>query len=257
LTATSDGSVAIFDPATGTRVRALGELGGVFSMRWSPDGQKIAALTMGGDVWVWNVNGGILRKILAGTVGAVAIAFSNDSKWLVRSGEPADTLFAVDGGSDRKLLDAHQAAALVVAFSPDDKTVLVAGMGFLSTWDVASGAPRLRIATQGLVTAAAFFDDGRYVIAGGLDRRMHVWDAETGAELLAFAVPAQPIKLVIDGARIAILAGGSATVWNVPAFQGSLDDLRARARCSLDLEVVDALLKAHSIDSAACNRTAW
>jgi hypothetical protein len=31
----------------------------------------------------------------------------------------------------------RQGAAVVVAFSPDNKTVLVAGLGFLSTWDIA------------------------------------------------------------------------------------------------------------------------
>src|SRR5262245_50920876 len=30
-----------------------------------------------------------------------------------------------------------------------------------------------------------------------------------------------------------------------------------RPRCRLDLEVVDAHLRAHSIDIAACNRVAW
>jgi hypothetical protein len=55
-------------------------------------------------------------------------------------------------------------------------------------------------------------------------------------------------------ARIAILAGRGGVVWTVPAFPGTLDDLRERARCSLDVEVVDAHPRAHSIDLAACNR---
>ena len=91
-----------------------------------------------------------------------------------------------------------------------------------------------------------------------MDRRVHVWNADSGAELLAFAVPAYPRKIAIDrnSARIAVLAG-RAMVWTVPAFPGTLDDLRERARCRLDLEVVDAHLRAHSIDIAACNRDAW
>jgi hypothetical protein len=88
---------------------------------------------------------------------------------------------------------------------------------------------------------------------------MHVWNADDGAELLAFSVPSQPHKIVIDrsGGRIAVLAGRGVTVWTIPAFQGTLDDLRERARCSLDLEVVDAHLQARAIDLAACNRAAW
>jgi WD40 repeat protein len=129
-------------------------------------------------------------------------------------------------------------------------------LGFLSTWDIATAAPRLHIATDGFITSAAFFDNGTYIIAGGMDRRVHVWNADSGAEVLAFTVPGHPRKIVIDraSARVAVLAGRGAMVWTVPAFPGTLDDLRERARCSLDLDVVDAHLRAHSIDIAACNR---
>jgi WD40 repeat protein len=226
-------------------------------IRWSHDGRRVAALATAGNMSVWDVRGSVVREIPKGNLSGGNLAFSNDGKWLARGGEPADTLFALDGGSDRKLFEAsRQGAALVVAFSPDNKTVLVAGLGFLSTWDIATATPRLRIATEGFITSAAFFDHGTYIIAGGLDRRMHVWNADSGAELLAFTVPALPRKIVIDpsSARIAILAGRGGVVWTVPVFPGTLDDLRERARCALDVEVVDAHLRAHSIDLAACNR---
>jgi len=166
---------------------------------------------------------------------------------------------AITDEKGRWILEARPGAALVVAFSPDDKTVLVAGMGFLSTWNIAGAAPRLRIATNGWITSAAFLDNGKYIIGGGTDRRVHVWNAESGAELLAFTVPELPRKIVVErsGARVAVLAGRAAIVWTVPAFGGTLDDLRERVRCRLDLEVVDAHLRAHSIDIAACNRVAW
>ncbi len=252
-----NGTVAIQDPATSAR--ALGRLADVQSIRWSPDGRRIAAMTTLGDVVVWNVNGTVVRKIPSGNAPAPSIAFSNDGRWLARGGEPADTLFALDGGSDRKLAETRPGAALVVAFSPGDQTALVAGTGFLSTWDIATAAPRIRITTSGWITAAAFFDHGRYIIAGGTDRRVHVWNAETGAELLAFALPARPRKIVVEqgGARIAVIAGRGAIVWMVPAFAGSLEDLRERGRCRLDLEVVDAHLQARAIERTACNGAAW
>jgi WD40 repeat protein len=256
--ATSDGTVTIFDAETGTRTRTLGKIGSVYSLRWSPNGRRIAAVTSRGSVTAWDVDGSVVATIPSGSIGAGAIAFSNDSKWLARSGAPADTLYSLDGGSGRKLLGA-QSTVTALAFSPDDKTVLAAGLGFLSTWDLATGAQRIRVATDGIVTAAAFFGNGAYIIAGGMDRRIHVWSADSGAELLAFALPAVPRKIAVDrsGVRIAVLAGRGTTIWTMPTFQGTLEELRDRARCSLDLEVVDAHLQAHSIDTAACNRTAW
>jgi WD40 repeat protein len=257
-TATSDGTVAIWNPATGTRVRTFGKFSPVRSILWSSDGRRIAALAWGSDVSVWDVGGSVVRQIPPGNLPATTIALSNDGKWLARSGEPADTLFALDGGSDRKLLTAdRQGPALVVAFSPDDRTVLVAGLGFLSTWNIETAAPRLRIATDGFITSSAFFANGAYIVASGLDRRVHVWDADSGAELLAFAAAARKIITEPTGSRISFLTGRGAFVWTVPAFPGTLGDLRERARCVLDLEVVDAQLRAHSIDIAACNRVAW
>jgi WD40 repeat protein len=246
--------------ATATQIRSLGNISPVKWIRWSPDGRRVAALATAGNVSVWDDRGSVVRKIPKGNFAGGNMAFSNDGKWLARGGEPADTLFALDGGRDRKLLEAsRQGAAVVVAFSPDDKTVLVAGLGFLSTWDIATAAPRLRIATDGFITSATFFENGSYIVGGGMDRRVHVWNADSGAEVLAFTVPAHPRKIVIDrtSARVAVLVGGAAMLWTVPTFPGTLDDLRERTRCSLDLEVVDAHLRAHSIDIAACNRVAW
>ena len=258
-TATADGSVALWDPAAGTRIRSLGTVSPVKFLRWSPDGRRLAALAIEGNVSVWDVGGRVVREIPNGNFAGGNVEFSNDGRWLARGGEPADTLFALDGGSDRKLLEAdRQGAAIAVAFSPDDETVLAAGIGFLSTWDIATGAPRLRIATDGIITAAAFYADGTYIIAGGLDRRMHLWSADSGAEVLAFTVfPPRKIVVDQDSARIAVFAQRGAMVWTVPAFSGTLDEIRARARCALDVEVVDAHLRSRRIDIAACNRVPW
>jgi WD40 repeat protein len=254
-----DHTVVIWDLATGTSIRALGGMADVHSIRWSPDGRRIAAMATYGHVTVWDVKGSVIRDIPESALPPTNIAFSKDGKWLARSGEPAYMLFALDGGSDRKLLEAPQGAAAFVAFSPDDKTVLVAGADFVSTWDVATGAPRVRIATKGWVLSSAFLDNGRYIIAGGMDRHVHVWNADSGAELLAFTAPAMPRKIVAErnGARVAVLVPRNAMVWTVPTFPGTLEDLRESARCRLDLEVVDAHLRRHSIDIAACNHVPW
>ncbi|MFT3693263.1 MAG: protein kinase [Kofleriaceae bacterium] len=246
--ATATGAVAVFDLADPTNVRTLGTIGPVYAIRWSPDGRFVAALATAGALTVWDGKG-VVRESPKGNFAGAEIAFSADSKWLARSGEPADTLYALDGGKDRTLLEA-KGAAVAVAFTPDTKTVLVAGLGFVSTWDIATGAPRVRIATNGFITAAAFV--GSYIIAGGMDQHLHVWNADTGAELIAFTLPARPRKIVVDHDRIAILTARGATIWTLPMWTGSLDELRAQARCSLDLEVTDGHLQAHAIDRAAC-----
>jgi WD40 repeat protein len=259
LTATLGNAIALWDHTTGTRVLERRMIDGkVLSLAWSRDGRRFAAVGGSGKVFVWNVDGTVVREIPAGKLTGGRIAFSHDGKWLVRTGQPADTLFALDGGADRRLPDVR-APVFVATFSPDDSTVLLAGTSFIASWDVATGNPKLRLATNTWITAAAFLDGGRYMIGGGTDRRVRVWNAETGAELLAFTTPAQPQRFIVEptGNLVGVLTARGAMLWKVPAFAGTLDELRGVAQCRLDVEIRDAHVNSHAIDVKACNRTAW
>ncbi|MGE0398418.1 MAG: WD40 repeat domain-containing serine/threonine protein kinase [Kofleriaceae bacterium] len=258
LAAIKDGPVGLWDIATGTRVRELGAIGSVRSLRWSSDGRRVAAMTATGAVTVWNVDGTVVRELPSPTYAGGNIALSRDGRWLARAGEPTDTLFSLDGGTDRPLLDVRPGAVLFVAFSDDDRSIVAAGTGFVSTWDVATGASRLRLATNSWITAAAFIDDGRYVIGTGMDRRVHLWNAESGAELLAFTVHSPPRRIILDrsGSRVAIVTSRGAVAWKVPSFAGTVDELQEMARCRLDVEIVEGHLRPRSIDIPACNRSA-
>jgi WD40 repeat protein len=131
--------------------------------------------------------------------------------------------------------------------------MLLAGVGYVATWDVTTNQNRLRIATNNWITGAAFLAEDRYLIGGSIDRRVHVWDAETGAELLAFIAPAPVRRIVVDNKRVAVLTTRGALIWNVPGFEGTLDDLRALARCRIDIEIHDAHARTRAMDVAACN----
>jgi len=54
-----------------------------------------------------------------------------------------------------------------------------------------------------------------------------------------------------------VLTARGAMIWRIPAFTGTLDELRELARCRLDVEIRDGHVTAHAIDVQACNRTAW
>jgi WD40 repeat protein len=214
LTATPGNAIAIWDQAKGKRVLELGAFDvKVLSLKWSSDGRRFAAMGGGGKVYVWNIDGTVVREIPQRSLPVGYIAFSHDGKWLVRTGECADTLFALDGGADRRLPDVR-GPVLVARFSPDDSTVLLAGTSFIATWDVATGKLKLHLATNTWITAAAFLDGGRYITARG------------------------------------------AMIWRIPAFTGTLEELRGLALCRLDVEIRDAHVTAHAIDVKACNRAA-
>ncbi len=76
----------------------------------------------------------------------------------------------------------HSGEVYAVAFSPDGKTILTAGMDRMArTWDAASGrpvGPPMEHASR--VFSAAFSPDGRWILTGSEDNTAQLWDAVTG-----------------------------------------------------------------------------
>ncbi|KAJ6440449.1 bZIP transcription factor [Purpureocillium lavendulum] len=130
-------------------------------------------------------------------------------------------LVDLKSGSAVQALVAHGGPVLCAAWSPRREHVLASGHadGKVRIWDtrraggvvaqldqedslgvvhryrhaVATGAdwdrvPRFRAAAQAhdeAVNGLRWTDDGRYIVSAGLDRRIRVWDAATGANTLA------------------------------------------------------------------------
>jgi len=86
MTASMDGIVKLWDPATGRLIRSFGavtRLSKSFSAEFSPDGKLIATINGRGGK-VWNTKFGDLVCTLSGYSDTIkSIHFSNNSKWLV------------------------------------------------------------------------------------------------------------------------------------------------------------------------------
>jgi hypothetical protein len=82
-------------------------------------------------------------------------------------------------------LGEHAEAVWCVAFAPDGRSALSAGLeGDLRLWDVESGQERYLFGHTAGVAAAAFFPAGDLIVAGTLDGSVHVWESATGQERL-------------------------------------------------------------------------
>src|SRR5207237_347309 len=79
------------------------------------------------------------------------------------------------------------------AYSPDGKTLAVAGWRGIELYDVATGKSRLRLeGHKSRETAVAFSPDGKTMVSAGGDRDnpLHFCDAAAGKELRQAATPA-------------------------------------------------------------------
>jgi len=171
-------------------VRTLtGHGGGVYSVKFTPDGARIASCSVDGTIRLWNAVTGQQLLSLPGHTGAVTS------------------------------LDISPDGALIVS-SGIDSTVRL--------WD-ATGGRQLKTltATEGAVYSVSFSADGKLVAAGGADKRVYVFNAETGAVQATIEQHEDHIYKVRFSPRsnrlISLGYSGKLFVWNptggVPLFE--------------------------------------
>ncbi len=249
-----EGRVALWDVRSGNKVRELGKIERALHLTWSRSGQ-VAAIGSDGTAVVWNVDGSVARRIKPNLYGQT-VTFSHDGKWLAL-GAGGHTLYAIGGGPDRELRGTPGSAnTLIAEFSADDSKVVLAGTGFMGIWNVATGEPVFTVATSALMTNARFVDGERYIAGGGGDRRLRLWDASTGAELLSVPVPGNMLRLSADPSRttLGITTARGTVVWKLPLFDGDLATLRRLAECRSSVEIHESHVRGRAIDDKVCNR---
>ena len=93
VSASSDYTLRFWDVQTGEHLKTIAPEKHIFSIAFSPDGQTIASSHLG-EIHLWNVETGELRRTLTGHIGYVdTIAFSPEGKTLVSSGEDRTMIF--------------------------------------------------------------------------------------------------------------------------------------------------------------------
>ena len=176
----TDGRPRLWDIASGRYVNTPDELP-VESSRGaiSDDGQLVMVQgTNRDDLFVWNVAGSQVVKLMPGADNEGPFAFSPDKR-------------------------------LIAGNDLEGKVIL---------WDASSGQIVRRLSGHpGGTTAAAFSSDTQRLASGGKDKMIRIWDVSTGGELLALSGPGEPVaKLAFnpDGRQLtAATANGDAVVY--------------------------------------------
>ncbi|WP_438493858.1 nSTAND1 domain-containing NTPase [Streptomyces asiaticus] len=184
-TGSDDGTVWLWDPATGRTRRALtGHNGAVRAVAFNPDGHTLATGSDDGTVRLWDPATGRTRRALTGHNGAVrAVAFNPDGHTLATSSADRTVrLWDPATGRTRRALTGHNGAVRAVAFSPDGHTLATSSADrTVRLWDPATGRTR-RILTghNGAVRAVAFNPDGRTLATADENGTVRLWDSATG-----------------------------------------------------------------------------
>ncbi|OQD81053.1 hypothetical protein PENANT_c030G04575 [Penicillium antarcticum] len=161
-----------------------GHLDWVFSVTFSPDGQRIASGSSDNTIRLWDPVTGTLQQALEGHSDWVrSVAFSLNGRVLA-SGSSDNTVRLWDSatGTLQQTLEGHLGSVWSVAFSPDG--CLLASGSFDETiriWNPITGALQRTFAgLVGSIWSVAFSPNGKVLASGSRDNTVRLWDPITG-----------------------------------------------------------------------------
>ena len=192
----TDGTVRLYD-VLGESLKRRGKIRGADEVRTvaiSPAGPTLALGRSDGSVALWDISAPehprrLDRAPAAHFDAAYGVAFTPDGRTLATGGSTTVALWDVSGGSLEPLGDPLQLDSVYdVAFGARDGSLLVAGSDEdVVLFDVSEPRnPTRRRVLQGhhgSVYSVAASRDGSFVVSGGADSAVIVWDVATRREV--------------------------------------------------------------------------
>jgi WD40 repeat protein len=220
--ASSDGTVRLWDRSDRLIDPGHGHTAPVWSVVHSPDGSTLATSSEDGNVCLWDPVTGRFRKRLFGRDSGIRVlAFSSDSQ-LLAGGDVSGNLMVwrVADGQEIAQRGNHNPVQ-GLAFLPESTTVAVNEDRTVVLWNLETGDPGSRlVGHENNVEALDVSRDGQWLASGGSDNTVRLWNLKTKKQTAVLPVAANvyTVRFSPDGSTLAASGlGGMVTIWDLPA----------------------------------------
>ena len=225
VTASDDGTAAIWDLASGRRLDTLHARGGIVSASFSPDGRHVVTADGSGTARTFDARSGGSERTLRGHRARVWDArYSSDGLRIVTASQD-DTARVWSAGGGRALRTFRMSSSVFSArFDGTGKRVLTAQEdGSVRLLDVATGRQLRRLGTtRPYLTSVSFDPAGRRVLTSDGDAA-RTWDVSTGRRLAVLRHPRETEGAAYspDGRRIVTIGRSTARIWSASGRPGA------------------------------------
>jgi WD40 repeat protein len=189
----AQGSVRVWEIATGKEIVNMTHDDHVNSVKFSPDGKYVVSGSYDDTARVWDATTGKEISRMTHDDAVNSVAFSPDGKYVV-SGSDDHTARVWDATTGKEISRmTHDYEVFSVAFSPDSKYVVSGSWDMTArVWDAVTGKEISRMTHNSSVLSVAFSPDGKFVVSAGCEQASSglcaqgsalVWDVVTGKEI--------------------------------------------------------------------------
>jgi WD40 repeat protein/DNA-binding SARP family transcriptional activator/energy-coupling factor transporter ATP-binding protein EcfA2 len=172
VTSSLDGTVRVWDVASGETVRSVTLDGAAMAVDFGADGWRVAVAHEDGRLALWRgAVDGPSCWLTGHTRPVTTVAFSGDVLVTGCRDEGVARVFDLAAGRERARLRGHDAPLVQVAISPDGRQAATTGEdGTVKLWDATSGLERLTFYSHDSgAHGVAFSPDGRLLASSSLD----------------------------------------------------------------------------------------